>query len=35
VHPAALVANIIERDARVLLYPAEPAPNANARRSNR
>jgi hypothetical protein len=31
VHPAALPANIIEGDSRVLFYPAEPAPNANAR----
>jgi hypothetical protein len=31
VHSAALVANIIEGDSRVLFYPAESAPNANAR----
>jgi hypothetical protein len=34
VHPAALPANIIEGDSRVLLYPAEPASNANARRGD-
>jgi hypothetical protein len=32
VHSAALPANIIKGDPRVLFYPAEPAPNANARR---
>jgi len=34
VHSAALAANIIEGDSRVLFYPAEPAPNANARRGD-
>jgi hypothetical protein len=32
VHSAALGANVIESDSRVLFYPAEAAPNANARR---
>ncbi len=34
VHSAALAANIIEGNSRVLFYPAEPAPNANARRGD-
>jgi hypothetical protein len=34
VHFAALPANIIEGDSRVLLYPAKPAPNTNTRRGD-
>jgi hypothetical protein len=34
VHSAALPPNIIEGDTRVLFYPAESAPNANARRGD-
>jgi hypothetical protein len=34
VHSASLVANVIERDSRVLFYPAEPAPDADARRDD-
>jgi hypothetical protein len=34
VHPAPLIANIIEGDSRVLFDPAEPAPNTNAGRGD-
>jgi hypothetical protein len=34
VHPAPLIANIIEGDSRVLFDPAEPAPDTNAGRGD-